>query len=251
MNRKFESKVAVITGGNSGIGYATAKMLKDKGASVVITGRRRDAVESAASEIECDSFVADQSILSDTDKLVTMVGKKYGKVDVLVINAGFGRYIPLEQTTEEQFDEIMNVNFKGAYFVLNKFIPILNDGASVIFISSLTASISMLNTSVYASSKAAVNTLIRIAARELAERKIRVNAVSPGVTDTALFSKTISDPDALNGLMENLKSQIPLKRLGTSDEVASLVLHLAGEEGAFITGSEFLIDGGSRLQPLN
>jgi NAD(P)-dependent dehydrogenase (short-subunit alcohol dehydrogenase family) len=189
--------------------------------------------------------------LADTDKLVASVKDNYGKIDILVINAGFGRYIPLDQTTEEQFDEIMNVNFKGAYFTLNKFIPTLNDGAAVVFISSLTASISMLHTSVYASSKAAVNTLIRIAARELAARNIRVNAVSPGVTDTALFSKTIHDQQELEGLMQHLKSQIPLQRLGTSEEVASLVLHLAGDEGSFITGSEFKIDGGSTLQPLN
>jgi len=133
MEQKFSNKVAVVTGGNSGIGYATAKQLKEQGATVIITGRRNDALEKAAGEIGAIPFLADQAVLADTDKLVASVKDGYGNVDILVINAGFGRYIPLDQTTEEQFDEIMNVNFKGAYFTLNKFIPALNDGAAVVF----------------------------------------------------------------------------------------------------------------------
>jgi len=248
---EFKNKVAVITGGNSGIGYATARQLKEQGANVIITGRRKEAIEQAAKELGVKPFVADQSSLSDTDRLVEEIKHTYGKVDVLVINAGFGRYIPMEQTTEEQFDEIMNVNFKGAYFTLSKLIPYLNNEASVVFISSLTASLSMLHTSVYASSKAAIKTLIRIAARELVGRKIRVNAVSPGVTDTALFSKSIPDEKTLAGVMEGLKAQIPLKRLGTAEEMAAMVLHISGSNGSFITGQEFIIDGGSTFQPLN
>lgn len=245
---KNQNKVAVVTGGNSGIGYATAQELKSQGASVIITGRRKEALGKAAEELNVDSILADQSRLSDTERLVKEVKEKYGKVDTLVINAGFGAYIPIEETTEEQFDEIMNVNFKGAYFTLSKFSPILNEGASLIFISSITANIAMLHTTVYAASKAAINSLVKTAAIELAPRQIRVNAVNPGVTKTALFSKSGMDENTVNGLLETMKGQIPLRKVGTSEEVAKLVVHLASDDASFITGSEFTIDGGHTIR---
>lgn len=248
MQNKLQNKVAIITGGNSGIGYATAQEFKEQGATVIITGRRLLPLRKAAEELGAEYFLADQSDLSDTDKLVTFVKEKYGKVDTLVINAGFGAYIPLEQTTETQYDEIMNINFKGAYFTLSKFSPMLNDGAAVIFISSITASMAMLHTTVYAASKAAVNSLVKTSAVELAPRQIRVNAVSPGVTHTALFSKSGMDENTVNGLLESLKPQIPLRKIGTSAEVAKLITHLVSDDSTFITGAEYLIDGGHTIR---
>jgi NAD(P)-dependent dehydrogenase (short-subunit alcohol dehydrogenase family) len=148
--KNLKNKVAVITGGNSGIGYATAKALNAHGAKVIITGRRKEAIENAASELGVSGLLADQSNLSDIDQLVAKVKGDFGKVDILLINAGVTKFAPIELTTENIFDEIMGVNFKGAYFTLSKFIPILNDNASVVLLSSTSATISPEGASVYA-----------------------------------------------------------------------------------------------------
>ncbi|WP_316825937.1 MULTISPECIES: SDR family oxidoreductase [Pedobacter] len=236
----LEGKTAVITGGNSGIGYATAKELKENGAEVIITGRRRDAVEKAARELGVTGIVADQSNLEDIKALVSEVTGKSGKIDILLVNAGISKFSLIEFMPENIFDEIMDVNFKGAYFTLSKFIPILNEGASVILLSSTSAHISPQQASVYAASKAALNAVMKIAALELAGRRIRVNAVSPGPISTEIMEKI--------GLNQNLEdhmiSTIPLARFGKPQEVAKLVAFLSSGDSSFITGSEYLIDGG-------
>jgi NAD(P)-dependent dehydrogenase (short-subunit alcohol dehydrogenase family) len=241
--KSLENKVAVITGGNSGIGYATAKTLKEKGAKVIITGRRKEAVEKAASDLGVMGLLADQSSLADIDKLVSEVVKQFGKIDILLINAGITKFAPIELMTEDIFDEMMNVNFKGAYFTLSKFIPVLNDNASVVLLSSTSATISPQSASVYAASKAALNAVMKIAALELASRKIRVNAVSPGPVATEIMNKI--------GLDENLEKQllstIPLARMGKPNEVADLITYLSGDNASFITGSIFLVDGGQSI----
>ena len=241
--KNFNDKVAVITGGNSGIGYATAKELKEKGAKVVITGRRKEAIEKAALELGVIGMIADQSNLKGINNLASAVHKQFGKIDMLLINAGITKVAPIESTSEEMFDEVMDVNFKGAFFTLSMFIPFLNDGASVVFLSSTSATISPPNASVYAASKAALNAVMKIAAVELAPRKIRVNAVSPGPVATEIMDKL--------GLDENMENQmrnsIPLLRFGKPYEVASLITYLLSDEALFITGSEFLIDGGQSI----
>jgi NAD(P)-dependent dehydrogenase (short-subunit alcohol dehydrogenase family) len=240
---KFKGKVAVITGGNSGIGYATAKELIENGAQVIITGRRKEAVEKAASELNAIGIVADQSNLADINNLVLQVTKQFGKIDMLLVNAGITKLAPIEATSEEMFDEVMNVNFKGAFFTLSMFIPILNDTASVVLLSSTSATISPPNASIYASSKAALNALMKIAAVELAPRKIRVNAVSPGPVATEIMDKL-----GLNkGLEEQMLQTIPLSRMGKPNEVAKLIAYLFSDNALFITGSEFLIDGGQSI----
>ncbi len=241
--KNLKDKVAVITGGNSGIGYATAKALKANGAKVIITGRRKEAIEKAASELSVTGLLADQSSLSDIDQLVAKVKDSFGKVDILLINAGITRFAPIQLMTENMFDEIMNTNFKGAYFTLSKFIPVLNDNASVVLLSSTSATISPQSASVYAASKSAINAVMKIAALELSFRKIRVNAVSPGPVATEIMNKL--------GLDDSVEAQIinsiPLSRLGKADEVASLITYLSGDDAAFITGSNFLIDGGQSI----
>jgi NAD(P)-dependent dehydrogenase (short-subunit alcohol dehydrogenase family) len=241
--KNLKNKVAVITGGNSGIGYATAKALNENGAKVIITGRRKEAIEKAASELNVSGLLADQSSLSDIDILVAKMKEDFGKVDILLINAGITKFRPMELMTESMFDEVMNVNFKGAYFTLSKFIPILNDTASVVFLSSTSATISPQSASVYAASKAAINAVMKIAALELSSRKIRVNAVSPGPVATEIMNKLGLD----NSVEAQIINSIPLSRLGKADEVAELITYLSGESASFITGSNFLIDGGQSV----
>ncbi|WP_138990536.1 SDR family NAD(P)-dependent oxidoreductase [Larkinella sp. C7] len=241
--KTLKDKVAVITGGNSGIGYATAKTLHGKGANVIITGRRKEAVEQAATALQVTGLLADQSSLADIDRLVADVAEQCGKIDILLINAGISKFAPIEQMTETMFDEIMNVNFKGAYFTLSKFIPVLNDNASVVLLSSTSATISPPSASVYAASKAAINAVAKIAALELASRKIRVNTVSPGPIATEIMHKIGLDDQ----LEKQLVNSIPLSRLGKAEEVADLIAYLSSDESAYITGSNFLIDGGQSV----
>lgn len=240
----LNEKIAVVTGGNSGIGYAAARELKEKGAHVIITGRRKEAVKQAASAINAIGLVADQTNLEDIDRLVSEIAKRFGKVDILLINAGISQFAPIEAMQEKMFDDIMNVNVKGAYFTLSKFIPLLNENASVVLLSSTSASTPSPNISVYSASKAAINAIVKVAALELASRKIRVNAVSPGPIATEIMDKSgIGDQK----MQEHIVSGIPLARLGNPVEVAKLIAYLSGSDAAFITGSAFIIDGGQSI----
>lgn len=244
----FKNKLAIVTGGNSGIGYATAKELIAKEATVIITGRRKEAIEKAAKELGAIPFVADQASLKDTDALYEEVSKNYGKVDVLFVNAGIvGNLGPIETKTEADFDSVMNINFKGAYFTLSKFIPLLNDGASVVILSSMVASTYKPNSSVYQASKAALNSIAKTAAAELAPRKIRVNIVSPGPTKTEVMTKMGLDDSALKQIQDHLVESIPLKKMGTAEDVAKMVVYLSDEAASFVTGSDIVIDGGITL----
>jgi len=245
--KKFENKIAVITGGNSGMGYGTAKLLKELGATVIITGRRKEAIEKAANELGVHAILSDQGKIKDIVHLVQEVNDNFGKVDILFINAGISGTSSIELETQENFDNMMNVNFKGVYFTLSKFIPHLNDGASVVLLSSVLASTISPGLAVYSASKAAVNSLMKTAALELAPRKIRVNAISPGAIDTELFSKMGMDEAALAGMTDYLISLTPIGRIGKPEEIGQLVAFLSSDEASFITGSEHVIDGGSTL----
>ncbi len=244
---KLKGKIALITGGNSGIGYATALELKQQGAEVVITGRRQAAVEAAADELGVTGFVADQGSLEAIEQSVTTVKDRFGRIDILFINAGVTSPTSIEQATEATFDQIMGINFKGAYFTLSRFIPLLNEGASVLFLSSNTASMNIANASIYSSSKAALNALMKIAAVELAPRKIRVNAISPGPTETEILNKAGYSEEELKGIKVWIIDNVPLRKMGKAHDVAKLVTYLSGKESEFITGSEILMDGGMSL----
>lgn len=246
----LNGKVAVITGGNSGIGFATAQNLKEKGAKVIITGRSAERVEKAAAELAVKGIVADVSDLSAIEALVETVKSEFGKVDILFVNAGIFMPAPVGQVSEEMFDHQMGINFKGAVFTIEKFLPILNDGASIINLSSVNAYTGMPNTAIYAASKAALNAYTRTAATELAPRKIRINAVNPGPVATPIFGKTGMPEDQLNGFAQAMQDRVPLKRFGKPEDIANLVAFLASDEASFITGGEYNIDGGININPL-
>ncbi len=238
-------KIAIVTGGNSGIGYATAKELISQGVKVLITGRRTAAIEQAASALGAIPFTADQANLQDIVSFRNKVEKQFGKIDILFINAGItGVQAPIAEAEIENFDNVMNINFRGAYFTLSKFIPLLQEGASVVVLSSIVASTYKPNSSIYQASKAALNSIAKTAALELAERKIRVNMVSPGPHETEVLKKTGLDDAALKGIHDWLLNAIPLKKMGNPADVAKLVAYLCSDAASFMTGTEIIVDGG-------
>ncbi|TLU99566.1 SDR family oxidoreductase [Dyadobacter luticola] len=245
---RFKSKVVVITGGNSGIGYATAKEFKAQGATVIITGKREAALDKASKELGVVGKLTDQANMQHIDRLVAEISDAFGKVDVLFINAGVAFFAPIQFTSEDQFDTMVDVNFKGSFFTLQKFLPILIDGASVIFLTSGNTALAMENSSVYSASKSAVGHLAKIAAKELAPRKIRVNTVNPGPTETEMQGKFGMDEATLNGMKTQIIGQVPLRKMGVPEDVAKMVAYLSDDSvSSFVTGGEFFIDGGMAL----
>jgi len=250
MMNDLTGKVAVVTGGNSGIGYETAKYFKKSGANVIITGRSADRVAIAATELGVKGIVADVMDLTAIDSLVEQVKNEFGNIDVLFVNAGVFSPGPVGQIAEEIFDMQMGINFKGAVFTTEKFLPIINDGGSIINLSSINAYTGMPNTAIYGASKAALNSYTRTAATELAPRKIRVNSVNPGPTYTPIFSKTGIPEEQLNEFATAMQNRIPLKRFGQPEDIAKLATFLASDDASFITGGEYNIDGGMNVNPL-
>lgn len=249
---KLKNKVAIVTGGNSGIGFATAYEFVTQGAKVIITGRNQTTLDEASKQLGngTKGIVSDAAKLSDIDNLVRVVQQQGQKVDVLFINAGIASFSPVEAATEEHFDSITDINYKGAFFTLSKFIPLLREKASVIFLTSVNATSGMPNTAVYAASKAALHALVKVAATELSAKGIRVNAVSPGPINTPLFGKVGLDEQSLQGFATAMQNRVPLKRFGNAEEVGKLVSFLASDEAAFITGAEYVIDGGVNVNPI-
>ena len=246
---KHENKVAVITGGSSGIGYGIADELIAQGAKVVITGKNQNALKEAESALGANAtgFVANQASLSDLGELVKQVEKKFGSIDTLVVNAGIFHLLPIEAVSEEKFDETMNVNFKGAFFTLQKFLPLLKNGSSVIFILALSATQGTQNRSVYSASKAALKSLARVAAIELAPKGIRVNAITPGPFDTPIFGKSGAPQEKLDQFAEAIKQKVLVKRYGAPNELGKLVSFLISDDASFITGGDYVIDGGMSI----
>ena len=247
MSKRFEGKTAVITGGNSGIGLATAKLFHDEGAKVAISGRDQKTLDEAVKTIGAGTLAvkADVSKLADIDKFFAQVAAKFGKIDALFANAGVARFAPIADSNEQLFDENFDINVKGTYFTLQKAIPHLNDKAGIVLNSSVANVKGTPGASVYAATKAAVRSLARTFAAELVERGIRVNVVSPGPIATPIFGRTGLPQEAIDQFSEMLKTNNPMKRLGQPEEVGHAVLFLASTEASYITGVDLYVDGGA------
>lgn len=244
---KLKDKVAVVTGGSSGIGFATAKEFIAQGAKVVITGRSQSAIDEAVQQLgnKAIGIRADATNLNDTEKLVEQVKSTFGKVDVLFVNAGIGSQEPIGQIKEETFDAVTGVNFKGAVFTTEKFVPILVDGASIIHMASISAFVFNAGNAVYSASKAALVAYSKTAAVELADRKIRVNVVEPAMTETPMIYRGAFANDEIHAFLKD--KLMPFRRYGKPEEVAKLVAFLASDDASFISGGEFTIDSGASI----
>jgi len=243
---KLKDKVAVITGGTTGIGFATAKRFIDEGAKVVITGTNPKTLEAARSELngQAEVIASDASNEKDVKMLFDHVVDKLGKIDVLFLNAGIAKFSPWEQHSEEDFDRQFAINVKGPWLAIKHAIPVLNDGASIIATTSVANKMGMPGSSAYAATKAALRQMVRTAAAELSPRGIRVNAVSPGPIETPIFGKTGMPAEEIEQMAAGMQSQIALGRFGRSEEVANTALFLASDESSFVQGQEFVVDGG-------
>jgi NAD(P)-dependent dehydrogenase (short-subunit alcohol dehydrogenase family) len=240
---KLERKIALITGGNSGIGLATAKHFVNEGAYVFITGRRDPELVRAVKEIgrNVTGVQGDVANLDDLDRLVAQIEREKGKLDIVFANAGSALPLtPLGEITEEHYDSLFNVNVKGLLFTVQKALPLMPDGASIILNASIVASKGLPKWSVYSATKAAVRSFARTWTTDLKDRRIRVNAVSPGHTDTPPWRSV----EGADQLMKNISTTIPLGRFGTPDEIAQAVLFLASDDSSYITGTELFVDGG-------
>lgn len=243
---ELAEKVALVTGGNSGIGLATAKLLSQEGAKVVIVGRDRTTLNDAASAIGGDvlALQADVANLEQIDQIYQAIAEKFGKIDVLFANAGIGRFTSLENTTEAIYDEVFTINLKGLYFTVQKAVAHLNDNASIILNTSFLGELGRPGTSVVSASKAAVRSLAKTFSAELVARGIRVNAVSPGAIATPFHSRTGLSDEVVAANAQQFVAQIPMKRFGTPEEIAKAVLFLSTSDSAYILGAEIAVDGG-------
>ncbi|MEC0128289.1 SDR family oxidoreductase [Paenibacillus pabuli] len=241
---KFSGKRVVITGGSSGIGLATAKLLVDEGASVLITGRTQATLDAAREQLgnNAVAVLSDAASLTGIDELADRVKAEFGTIDALFVNAGITRYVPFESMSEEVYDELLTINAKGPYFTVQKLAPLLNAGSGVVLTTSITNVLGIPMISAYAASKAALRSMTRSLARELLPRKIRVNAVSPGPIDTDILERSMPK-EAAEQTGAQIRQQIPMLRFGDPVEVAKAVAFLAFE-ATYTTGAEFPVDGG-------
>ena len=243
---KLEDKIALITGGNSGIGFGTAKLFVAEGAHVYITGRRQDKLDRAVAEIASNvtAVQGDVASLPDLNRLYEQIRDKHGKLDIVFANAGAAEYGPLRTITEEHFDKMFLSNVKGMVFTVQTMLPLLPDGASIIVTSSIVGSRGLPNNSVYSATKATARSFARTWTTDLKARRIRVNALSPGATDTERLRERLGDSDAGKQLKQGIIASVPLGRFGTPEEMAKAALFLASDDSSYITGIELFVDGG-------
>jgi NAD(P)-dependent dehydrogenase (short-subunit alcohol dehydrogenase family) len=243
---RLAGKTALITGGNSGIGLSTAELFLREGAKVIITGRRSDAVKEAVKTLGPNAvgIVTDAGKMEDLRALPSKVRELTDKVDILFANAGVGLFAPFNETTEEIFDSNVDINFKGVFFTVQGLLPLIPDGGSVILNSTILVHSGLETTSAYSASKGAVLSLGKTLAVELAARNIRVNSISPGPIETPIYSKLGLSEEALEQFAAGVQSKIPMKKFGSSREVAHVALFLASDDSSFMTGSEVAVDGG-------
>ncbi len=247
MSGKLEGKVAVVTGGNSGIGLATAKRFVEEGAYVFITGRRQEELDAAVKEIgkNITAVQGDVAQLADLDKLYDAVKAKTGRIDILFANAGVAELAPLGEITEENYDRIFNINVKGLLFTVQKALPLIANGGSIILNASIVASKGNPASSVYSATKAAVRSFARTWTMDLKDRKIRVNAVSPGPIRTPAYDRLAQSGPAGKQMLESIVNRVPMGRFGEPDEIARAAVFLASDDSSFVTGTELFVDGGA------
>jgi len=244
--QRLAGKVAVVTGGNSGIGLATAERFAAEGAKVFVTGRRKEELDAAVKQIGHGAVgvQGDVSNLADLDRLYATVKAQAGRVDVLFANAGVGEFAPIGQVTEAHFDRVFGINVKGLLFTVQKALPLMPDGAAVILNASIVSIKGMPAFGVYSATKAAVRSFARTWANELKDRKIRVNAVSPGPIETPAIDRLAGGKEQGQGFLTEMAKTVPLGRVGQPDEIAKAVVFLASDDASFVTGAELFVDGG-------
>src|SRR2546425_1962152 len=243
---KLEAKIALVTGGSSGIGLATAKRFVNEGAYVFITGRREAELARAVKEIgrNVTAVQGDVSNLDDLDRLFAQIKREKGRLDVAFANAGVARYAPLGTISEEFYDSIFDINVRGVLFTVQKALPLLPDGATIILNASVVGSKGLSANSVYSATKAALRSFARTWTTDLKDRHIRVNAVSPGPIDTPGLNDLVASAGAAEDRLEALSAGVPLGRLGKPDEIAKAVVFLASDDSSYVTGAELFVDGG-------
>jgi NAD(P)-dependent dehydrogenase (short-subunit alcohol dehydrogenase family) len=246
MSKKLEGKVAVITGGNSGIGLATARQFVAEGAHVFITGRRQAELDEAVRQIgkNVTGVPGDVSNLADLDRLFATVKRQQGRLDVLFANAGVVALAPLGEITEEHFDQVFHINVKGLLFTVQKALPLMSNGGSIILNASIVASRGLEALSVYSATKAAVRSFARCWTTDLRHRQIRINAISPGYTETPIFNKAGLTQEQVDERKVSFAAAVPMGRMGTPDEVARAAVFLASDDSSYVTGIELFVDGG-------
>jgi NAD(P)-dependent dehydrogenase (short-subunit alcohol dehydrogenase family) len=243
---KLNNKIAVITGGNSGIGLATAQAFIQEGARVIIVGRNQQALDEAVISLgeKATAIQADIANLADIDSLYATIKNEIGNIDIIVVNAGVAPVRPLPQVDEAHFDQIMDINVKGAYFTVQKALPVLNDGAAIVLVASAASVSGLPGLSVYNASKAALRSLSRTFSAELVNRGIRVNTISPGPIETPIFGKMELPAETAGEVGESILNQVPMKRMGKPEEMAKAILFLASSDSSYVLGTELFADGG-------
>ncbi|WP_025663613.1 SDR family NAD(P)-dependent oxidoreductase [Aquimarina megaterium] len=244
--KKLQNKVAVITGANSGIGLATAKLYLQEGAKVVLSGRRQEALDEAAEALEGDFITvkADVAKAEDNKRLIEEATTKYGKIDVLFLNAGIAPVAPTHEITEEHYDTLFNTNVKGPILATKEALPHINDGGAILFTNSIVSQKGFDGLGVYSATKGALRAYQRVLTSEVKSRGIRVNSIAPGPIETPLYGKMGLPEDVVEEMGKGFAQQVPLGRFGTSEEVAKSALFLASEDASFINGVDLEIDGG-------
>jgi len=247
--KRFEGKVAMVTGGNSGIGLAAAKAFAREGAQVAVTGRDEGTLKNAEKEIGSGALAirADAARIADLDAAMAKVRDQFKRIDALFVNAGIGKFVPIAEVTEAMFDEIVTINLKGAFFTVQKALPLMARGSAVVLNASINAHIGLPGTTVYGATKAAVVNMAKTMSADLAERGIRVNAVSPGPVETPIFGRAGISSEQSRQTKEWLQNQTVVKRMGEPDEIAEAVLYLSSDVSSFVVGTELVIDGGMTI----
>ncbi len=246
MSKKLEGKIALITGGGTGIGLATAKRFIAEGAKVIITGRRKEILDAAVKELgsQASAIQADAGNLADLDKLYAKIREQHGRIDVLFANAGVAEFATIDQATEEHFDKTFDTNVKGVFFTVQKAIPLIPRGGTIILNASIVSVKGMPAFGVYSATKAAIRSFARSWTTDLKDRQIRVNAVSPGPVDTPGFEGLAGNEEQARQIRAGFTSQVPLGRMGDADEIAKAVVFLASDDSSYVAGIELFVDGG-------